>query len=188
MVKPYCLTAIFVRVYSPASSHCTMESSGSSTATQTAAARSSLHWLALALTPGLGPTRGRKLVEHFGGIEQVFQATLTELEACGVQVVSAQSLGTGRSTELAQEELIRAASAGAHIVVLDSAEYPPLLRQIYDPPLALYVRGRLVCSHRRGWRLWGRGILLLMVSAWRSGWPVISLPRPDRVQRVGARG
>jgi len=120
-----------------------MESSGSSAATQTAAARSSLHWLALALTPGLGPTRGRKLVEHFGGIEQVFQATLTELEACGVQVVSAQSLGTGRSTELAQEELIRAASAGAHIVVLDSAEYPPLLRQIYDPPLALYVRGEV---------------------------------------------
>ena len=118
-----------------------MDSSGSSTATQTAAARSSLHWLALALTPGLGPTRGRKLVEHFGGIEQVFQATLTELEACGVQVISAQSLGTGRSTELAQEELIRAASVGAHIVVLDSAEYPPLLRQIYDPPLALYVRG-----------------------------------------------
>jgi len=120
-----------------------MESSGSSAATQTAAARSSLHWLALALTPGLGPTRGRKLVEHFGGIEQVFQATLTELEACGVQVVSAQSLGTGRSTELAQEELIRAASVGAHIVVLDSPEYPPLLRQIYDPPLALYVRGEV---------------------------------------------
>lgn len=103
--------------------------------------RSSLHWLALALTPGLGPTRGRKLVEHFGGVELVFQATLTELEATGIQAISAQSVGTGRSLELAQEELVRAAASGAQLITLDSSEYPALLRQIYDPPLALYVRG-----------------------------------------------
>lgn len=104
-------------------------------------ARSSLHWLALALTPGLGPTRGRKLVEHFGGVESVFQATLTELEAAGIPATSAQSVGTGRSLELAQEELVRAAAAGAQVITLDSSEYPPLLKQIYDPPLALYIRG-----------------------------------------------
>jgi DNA processing protein len=115
--------------------------SGTSGATQTAAARSGLHWLALALTPGLGPTRGRKLVEHFEGIEEVFRATLTELEASGLQAVSAQAIGTGRSVELAQEELIRAGAASAHILTCDDPEYPPLLRQIYDPPLALYVRG-----------------------------------------------
>jgi DNA processing protein len=115
--------------------------SGTSGATQTAAARSGLHWLALALTPGLGPTRGRKLVEHFEGIEEVFRATLTELEAAGLQAVSAQAIGTGRSVELAQEELIRAGAASAHILTFDDPEYPPLLRQIYDPPLALYVRG-----------------------------------------------
>lgn len=118
-----------------------MSSAQSSTATQTAVARSSLHWLALALTPGLGPTRGRKLVEHFGGVESVFQATLTELEATGIQAISAQSVGTGRSLEFAQEELVRAAASGAQLVTLDSPEYPALLKQIYDPPLALYVRG-----------------------------------------------
>ena len=62
-------------------------------------------WLALNLTPGLGPTKARKLVEHFGGIKNVFKATLTELEATGIQTVSAQSLGTGRSVELGYEEL-----------------------------------------------------------------------------------
>lgn len=56
----------------------------------------SLHWLALNLTPGLGPTKARKLVEHFGGVANIFKATLTELEATGIQTVSAQSLGTGR--------------------------------------------------------------------------------------------
>ncbi len=98
-------------------------------------------WLALALTPGLGATRVRRLVEHLGGIKQVFRASLTELEACGLQAVSAQALATGKSLELAQEEMVRAAAARAQILPLDDAAYPALLRQIYDPPVVLYVRG-----------------------------------------------
>ena len=60
-----------------------------------------LQWLALSLTKGLGPKRGRSLVEHLGGIQNVFKASLTELEAAGIRAVSAQSLATGHSTELA---------------------------------------------------------------------------------------
>ncbi|PYX77832.1 MAG: DNA-protecting protein DprA [Acidobacteria bacterium] len=100
-------------------------------------------WLGLVLTPGLGPTRGRKLAEHCGGIEKVFQASLTELEAAGLRAHSAQSIATGKSQELAQEELVRVATASAQIVSLDDAEYPPLLKQIYDPPLVLFVRGEV---------------------------------------------
>ena len=43
-----------------------------------------LQWLALSLTPGVGAGKGRKLVEAFGGIERVFAASLTELEAAGL--------------------------------------------------------------------------------------------------------
>lgn len=98
-------------------------------------------WLALVLTPGLGPTRGRKLADHFGGVGNIFKASLTELEATGIQAVSAQSLGTGRSLEMAHEELARAASAGATLIHLEDTAYPAQLKQIYDPPLVLYVRG-----------------------------------------------
>jgi len=98
-------------------------------------------WLALALTPGLGPTRGRRLVEFFGSVNAVFQASLTELEATGVRAVSAQSLGTGRSLELAQDEIARAAAANVRVISLDDSAYPSQLKQIYDPPLILYVRG-----------------------------------------------
>jgi len=98
-------------------------------------------WLALALTPGLGPTRGRRLVEFFGGVNAVFQASLTELEATGIQAASAQSLGTGRSLELAQDELARAAAANVKVISVDDSAYPSQLKQIYDPPLILYVRG-----------------------------------------------
>jgi DNA processing protein len=96
-----------------------------------------MQWLALGLTPGLGPSRARRLVEHFGSIAAVFRASLTELEATGLLAVSAQSVGTGKSLELAQEELARAASAGAVIVSLDDPAYPVRLKEIYDPPPVL---------------------------------------------------
>jgi DNA processing protein len=43
-----------------------------------------LEWLALTLTPGLGATKSRKLVEHFGSPEAVFRASLTELESANI--------------------------------------------------------------------------------------------------------
>ena len=100
-----------------------------------------LEWLAISLTPGLGPTKARKLVEHFGSAEAVFRASLTELEGTGIQAVSAQSLATGKSAELAREEIARAAAADVTLVSIDDPFYPPRLKEIYDPPLVLYVRG-----------------------------------------------
>ena len=102
-----------------------------------------LQWLALTLTPGLGPTRARRLVEHFGNVADVFHASLTELEATGLLSVSAQALGTGKAMDLAQEEIARASAAGVQLVSLDDPAYPPRLKQIYDPPLILYVRGAI---------------------------------------------
>lgn len=99
------------------------------------------YWLALAMTPGLGATRSRKLVEHFGGVEKVFHASLTELEAAGLQAQSAQAIALGKSLEDASEEMVRATTAGAHVVTLEDHAYSGELREIYDPPAALYIRG-----------------------------------------------
>jgi DNA processing protein len=109
-----------------------------------------LQWLALALTPGLGPTKARRLVERFGGVQAIFHATLTELEAAGIQAVAAQSLGTGRSMEMANDELARVSAGGMHLISLNDAGYPPPLKQIYDPPLVLYVRGNVAVLSRPG--------------------------------------
>jgi DNA processing protein len=100
-------------------------------------------WLALTLTPGLGPTRSRRLVEFFGTIDRVFACSLTELEAAGLPAASAQSLGTGTSIQLANEEIARATAADVRLVSFDDPAYPPRLRQIYDPPLVLYIRGNV---------------------------------------------
>jgi DNA processing protein len=111
---------------------------------------SQIGWLALTLTHGLGPTRARRLVEFFGDVAGVFNASLTELEAAGLPAAAAQSIGTGRSIELANDEAAKAAAADIKLLTLDDAEYPARLRQIYDPPLALYVRGNVAALPQPG--------------------------------------
>jgi DNA processing protein len=66
---------------------------------------------------------------------------LTELESTGIQAVSAQSIATGKSAELAREEIAGAAAAGVTVLSVEDPCYPPRLKEIYDPPLVLYVRG-----------------------------------------------
>jgi DNA processing protein len=105
------------------------------------ASQQGLYWLALSLTAGLGPTRIKKLIEHYGTAERVFEATLTELEATGMRAVSAQSIATGKSLELALEECRKATEAGARIISLSDPEYPSRLKEIYDPPVILFVKG-----------------------------------------------
>jgi DNA processing protein len=115
----------------------------------------SLYWLALALTPGLGPTRGRKLVENFASITDVFQASLTELEGLNLQAQSAQHIALGKSLEMAHEETAKALAAGIRIVSRDDPEWPARLSEIYDPPLVLYVRGNVEALSRPGIALVG---------------------------------
>lgn len=110
-------------------------------AAPTPTSQQATYWLALALTQGLGPTRIRKLIEHFGSPERLFHASLTELEATGMLAVSAQSLATGKSLELAQLECVKVAETGAKVVSLSDPAYPPRLKEIYDPPVVLFVRG-----------------------------------------------
>ena len=100
-----------------------------------------LQWLALSQTPGIGAGRGRKLVDHFGSIERIFAAPLTELEAAGLPAAAAQSLALGKSLELAAAEYDRIREMGAQLVVLGDAEFPERLLEIYDPPLVLYIKG-----------------------------------------------
>ena len=119
-------------------------------ATPVSRTSNALYWLALALTPALGPTRGRKLAERFESIDDVFQASLTELEALNLQAQSAQHIALGKSLELAHEEFARANAAGIEIICRDDEVWPARLGEIYDPPLVIYVRGNSRALSRPG--------------------------------------
>src|SRR5512135_3041114 len=117
---------------------------------QTAQDLNAVRWVALSLTPSLGASRCRRLVEHFENVENVFRASLTELEAVGLPAAAAQAIALGKSLEQASDALAQAAGVNARVVPLSDAEYPPRLKQIYDPPVVLYVRGDASVLSRPG--------------------------------------
>ena len=119
-------------------------------ATSSAGISNNIYWLALSLTPGLGPTRGRRLVERFGNVQDVFHASLTELEAQNLQAQSAQHIALGKSLELAHDEFAKAVAAEAQVLCREDALWPARLSEIYDPPLVLYVRGNAEALSRPG--------------------------------------
>jgi DNA processing protein len=83
-------------------------------------------------------------------VERVFQASLTEVEAAGVPAESAQSVALGKSIEQAEQQLEKAAAAGASILSIEDDGYPERLREIYDPPVVLFVRGNVQALSEAG--------------------------------------
>jgi DNA processing protein len=100
-----------------------------------------LAWLALALTPGLGPKRILDAVQQLEAASQILTLRLTELEGLRFPAVAAQYLFDGKARRAAEEEGARVAAQGATILTYGCAEYPERLREIYDPPPVLWVRG-----------------------------------------------
>ncbi len=100
--------------------------------------------VALNMIEHVGPVRLRQLLEVFGEAPAVLRASRSQLTRVpGIGEDVAESIASWeKNTDLAGE-LKRIADFGCAVVVQGDEDYPSLLRQIYDPPIVLYVRGRL---------------------------------------------
>jgi DNA processing protein len=98
-------------------------------------------WIALNMTPGVGPRAATKLLERFGSAEAVFAATRAELEQLRLKPEAVESIMARDLFERAADEIERVRSMGADLLLLDDGVYPQLLREIFDPPVTLYVKG-----------------------------------------------
>ncbi len=101
----------------------------------------SLYWVALSVTPGLASRLTARLLHTFGTPEAIFRATLTELEACRLPAPVAQAIASQAPLKAAEKEITQLKKVGCHLINWEETEYPPRLREIYDPPPLLYVRG-----------------------------------------------
>ncbi|MGC2658338.1 MAG: DNA-processing protein DprA [Bryobacteraceae bacterium] len=111
-------------------------------ATSVVSQEETLHWLALRLVPGLGTLGARRLLDNLKTPLAIFRASATELEGAGASPAVARNISSGCSFDDAigqQEKLI---SAGAELITFNDARYPKRLRDIFDPPVVLFVRGR----------------------------------------------
>src|SRR5881409_1190213 len=98
--------------------------------------------LRLFLVRGLGLRSANGLIKHFKEPERVFQATTDELEALDIPPEIAEDILSPKSAERAEIEAEKADKLGITIIDILDARYPPLLREIFDPPIVLYLRGK----------------------------------------------
>jgi DNA processing protein len=105
--------------------------------------------VALNMIEGVGPVRVRQLLAHFGEAPAILCASrhqLTQVRGIGEDTAAAIADWEKR-VDLAAE-LKRIEDFGCHVITPADEDYPPSLREIYDPPVVLYVKGRLTAQDK----------------------------------------
>ena len=101
------------------------------------------YWLAFNRVPQVGRVRIRLLESHFGTLEQAWKAGLAEFRAAGLDSKTATTVATRKLRIDPDAELDRVVKAGITVLTWHDDEYPARLKEIYDVPPVLYVRGEL---------------------------------------------
>ncbi len=101
-------------------------------------------WLRLIRADGLGPTTFSKIIKRFGSADNALGASVSELAKIdGVGFETAERIAATRGKFDVSAEIEKAEKLGVWIINIDDERYPPALRQIYDPPPVLYIKGSL---------------------------------------------
>ncbi|MFN0196640.1 MAG: DNA-processing protein DprA [Planctomycetaceae bacterium] len=106
-----------------------------------------LDLLQLSLAPGVGPKTMHTLLNHFSSARNVLKASSAELQAIphiGPKVSAGIKQADLRVA--AEQTLARCQSGGITLVPFGSPAYPPMLAEIYDPPILLYCQGELLAQ------------------------------------------
>src|SRR5664280_1135803 len=105
--------------------------------------------VALNLIEHVGPVRARLLLEHFGDAPRILQASQGELRRVrNIGEETAGAIADWEKTIDLAGELKRIADFGCHVLISSDENYPASLREIYDPPLVLYVKGELTAKDK----------------------------------------
>jgi len=103
------------------------------------------------LVSGIGPVRAKRLKERFGTLDRALvsrESDLRSVEGIGPELT--KTLAAWESTTDTAKERKWAEELGLSIVTQADAAYPPSLREIWDPPLVLYVKGKIPETWPRG--------------------------------------
>ena len=104
----------------------------------------------------VGPVRVRQLLEYFGDAPAILNASREQLlKVQGIGVDVADAISSWESGIDLAGELRRIQEFGCHVLTQADENYPELLRQIYDPPIVLYVRGQLTAKDKNAVALVG---------------------------------
>ena len=108
-------------------------------------------YVALNMVEHVGPVRVRQLLLHFGDAVSILKASKSQLlRVHGIGEDTAESISSWEKNVQLADELKRVEDFHCHVVTQEDEEYPEMLRQIYDPPIVLYVKGTLTKQDKNG--------------------------------------
>lgn len=103
------------------------------------------YWLSLNLVPGLGLDKLRKLVNAFGTAKNIFLKDKKELsKVIGSKEDLLENLRIEKIEPILKKELKELKRRKFYYIALSDKEYPEYLKEIYDPPVVLYIKGKLL--------------------------------------------
>ncbi len=107
-----------------------------------------LPYLILASVKGLGCRGAHRLIDSLGSPQAVVQAEPGTIARLGIPEFIARSLPSVQHRRQAEMELKKCRQRQVNILTFRDADYPPLLKEIFDPPLVLFAEGDLSCLTR----------------------------------------
>jgi DNA processing protein len=101
------------------------------------------YWVGFNMVQGIGPTRVRRLLNHFGDLQDGWGATAMELAAAGLDRRGIENTIAARRGIDLDAEMERIAAQGIEVLTWDDPGYPRLLKPIPAAPPLIYVLGSL---------------------------------------------
>lgn len=101
------------------------------------------YWVAFNRIPGIGRARFTQMESAFSSLADAWRASAGELRAAGLDERSVEAIVGARPSVSPDAEMERLARAHVQALTWHDPKYPARLKEIYDPPPVLYVRGDL---------------------------------------------
>ncbi len=102
------------------------------------------YWVGFSLIPGIGRVRFAQLENYFGSLENAWKATRADLKHGGLDSSAINAVDSWRRKISLEAEMEKLGRYGVKVVTWHDPDYPSRLKEIYDYPPILYVRGSLL--------------------------------------------
>jgi DNA processing protein len=101
------------------------------------------YWVSFTLIPGIGRVRMGQLEKYFGSVEAAWKASESEIKKAGLDAGTVKAISNGRPGIDPEREIEKMAEAGVKAFTVHDTGYPARLKETYDYPPVLYVRGEI---------------------------------------------
>ena len=109
-----------------------------------------IYWHCFNKVPGLGPKNYEKIINHFDDMKTAYlKASFLDFTKAGLNSKLIYQILSTRSSLDVNKQHCFIKKEGIQIITLKNKHYPMLLKQIYDPPAVLYLKGKIECLNNK---------------------------------------